>query len=145
MSTDYTRRDTMLKVVGPTDLLPSGAYPNTTTAYYRRGTVFAYDQPFKVRGFMVSVITTAASDGHVIALEKSSTSGSFASPTVLASITVNIANTQNTALAQQTVTVADEDSLVEIGECLRLKHTTASAADATLVYVAEVIGTPRLD
>lgn len=145
MSLDYTRKDTLIKVVAPTDLLPAGAYPATSTATFRRGTAFSYDKPYSVRGLMITVMATAASNNHTFTLEKSDTSGSFGSPTTLATVTINVADTQNTTLAQKTALVADADADLAAGECIRVKHTTSTAADATLAYIAEVIGTPRLD
>lgn len=145
MSLDYTRTDTMAKVLAPTDLLPAGAYPNTTSATFRRGTIFSYNKPYSVRGMMVTVITTSTQNGHTITLEKSDTSGSFGSPTTLATISLGTANVQNTTTGQLTATVADADADIAAGECLRIKHTTSTAGDASLVYIAEVIGTPRLD
>jgi hypothetical protein len=145
MSTDYTRKDTVIKVVAPTDLLPSGAYPSSTTATFRRGTTWSYDKPYMIRGMQVTVVTTGAQNGHTITLEKSNTSGSFASPTTLCTVTLGTANTQNTTTGQQTALVADADGDIAVGECVRIKHTTSTAGDASLVYVAEVFGSPRFD
>jgi hypothetical protein len=139
MSLDYTRHGTVAKFYGPTDL-STGAYANNTQTM-KRGHIVSYDKNWMIQGAQIRIITAATNNGHTFLLEKSDSSGSFASAVPIASI--NFGNTDAAGTKATTGVVGALADLVP-GEVIRCRHT-ATGTDASLVYEAEVIATPRLD
>lgn len=139
MSLDYTRHGTVARFYLPTDL-SSGAFANSTQDL-KRGYIASYDKNWAIQGIQLRIITAATNNGHTLLIEKSDTSGSFASATIIASI--NFGNTDVALIKATSGIVAALADLVP-GEVVRVRHT-ATGVDGTLVYEADVFATPRLD
>lgn len=133
MSIDYNRAQ-VIRYGTVTAAISSGGVEQGTRQWCKTN-------PFLVLGLRVLIKTAATQASQTVKIQKSDTSGSFSSPTDLATVTIASTDAATTTFESR----VDADACqIEPGEQVRVFHTVGSS-EASLIYDYEVIGVESLN
>jgi hypothetical protein len=133
MSLDYTCCRTLAKVGLPTDLVLSSDF---TSSEAIQRSYCGSAKEWMVQGAIFYITAAATEDGHVVRLQKSNSSGSFASATDIGSVTINSSDVAGT---KKVINVATADGVLTANQLVRITFDTAGV-DATLGVDCEIFG-----